>query len=437
MSSTPSSAYRNRATGRYRWVPALVVFVLWVSLLVSQILELSAESRRHRQALEDSGVASVRTLEAAIRSMGRGRRHRPEFLGAILEEVTALRGFRGSWLTDLSGVPVVSVGGERSLPDPREFSGASWHSGELLVGRRVEIGECPIDGWGRPRPPAEIDEPLFLFVSLDSSEIEREIGSHLRLRVAVQAVATLAAVGAILLLSSREKARRLRLDLAISEERARRHREWAALGAGLAHETKNPLSVIRGVAQRLAQDTAEDPDRAARASEIVDEVDRVVSRINEFLSFSRPREPEPASVELCPLLEEMARLIQIDLDPTEGTVETECRAVTVLADPDMLRQTLLNLLVNAARAIPRGGRIRLRALQDAAGGVCLEVEDNGPGIPGEERERIFEPYFTKTPGGTGLGLAIVKRLADLHGWTIEVDESPESGATFRIRGMKP
>ena len=101
-----------------------------------------------------------------------------------------------------------------------------------------------------------------------------------------------------------------------------------------------------------------------------------------------------------------------------------------------LFQILLNLLVNASRAVSPGGTVTLLSRRESGGTVAVEVVDDGPGISPEEIEKIFEPYYTQTPGGTGLGLAIVQRLVELHDWRIEVKSGPEGGTTVRIGSMR-
>ena len=111
-------------------------------------------------------------------------------------------------------------------------------------------------------------------------------------------------------------------------------------------------------------------------------------------------------------------------------------AARIRADRDMLRQILHNLLVNAARALGPGGRIRLETRTCADRTCILELHDDGEGIPPEDMEKIFEPYYTRTPGGTGLGLAIVRRLVEAHGWRIEIDSQPGAGTLVRIVGVE-
>jgi signal transduction histidine kinase len=249
-------------------------------------------------------------------------------------------------------------------------------------------------------------------------------------------VATLAAVAvAYLFVRARWGTRQLRTELALTEDRSRRHREWALLGAGLAHETKNPLAVVRGLAQRLVEGGGDPADGQRHAGSIVEEVDRVVTRIDAFLQFARPVVPHLEPVDVRQAFEELPRLIETDLAARRGRLTLQAEPLMIRADPRLLRQILLNLLVNAAHAIRDGGSIELRAYAAARGGVCLEVRDDGRGIAAGDIEKVFEPYFTRTPGGTGLGLAIVRRLAEEQGWQVTLESEPERGTTVRITSI--
>lgn len=415
--------------------PALFLVLAWSMVLGWQFNEHAAEVRRHREGLERAGQASLGMLEAAIRSMGRGRRQRPEFLEMVFQEVSSMPGIRGTWLTEPNGNGIYAKGGDLPVLDPRTFSGSLWQGDRVLIGRNVDIGECPFDGRGRERSSESMSLPTYLFFSLDAAEMDREIASDLGLRAAIGGAAALAAAGAFLVWRARGRTRQLRTMLAVAEERSRRDREWAVLGAGLAHETKNPLAAVRGIAQRLAGEI-EDAGKAEWAREIVDEVDRTVTRLNEFLQFSRPVEPRLEPVELRPLFDEMGRLIEADLAPKRGKLEIAAGAEAVMADRGMLRQILLNLLVNSARAIGEGGRIGIAARPAAEATLSLEVEDDGAGIPPGDVEKVFEPYFSRSPGGTGLGLAIVQRLAEAHGWRVSLESESGAGTKVRIVGIR-
>jgi len=417
-------------------------FGLWLAFVGWQYLEHRAASRAHREGLEEAGRAGIGMLEAAIRSMGRGRRGRPEFLSLVLDEVVAVPMVKGAWLTETDGTVLASTGAAEGKPAPLGVSRPLWLEDGVVVGRKIDTGPCagPEQGrgprGGRPGFSAE-EKPAHLFLFLDRTHCDRETAADRKLRVILISVFLVGLLAVYLFVAARLKARHLVAELAVSRERARRHREWALLGAGLAHETKNPLSAVRGIAQRLAEMSKEECPQAKEAALIVDEVDRVVGRIDEFLEFARPVEPRPEPVDLEEVFEEMRKLVAADFEPHGARVLVEAERVSVYADRGMLRQILLNLLVNASKAVSPGGTVTLRSRREAGGTVAVDVADDGRGISPEEIEKIFEPYYTRTPGGTGLGLAIVRRLVELHGWKIEVKSSPEAGTRVRIGSMRP
>lgn len=416
---------------------ALLLALGWLLLLGWQVAASLGERRLLSESLEQRGRASIGMLEASLRAVGRGRRERPELLTSVFQEISGVPGILGVWLTELDGELIASGSPARDLPDPRGFPGVAWEPDGLLIGEEIDIGPCQFGpGRGVRFPSLSESRPVHVFLLLDRGELDREITADLVLRGAVLAVSAMAAVVAWLLLRARRRARSLSIDLALVEERSRRDREWALLGAGLAHETKNPLNVIRSAAQRLG---SEEPIRPADASlfrQIVDEVDRVVARINEFLRFSRPVEPRPERLDLAPFLAGLRQLVEPDLAPRRGSLVVECAPVAAIADADVLRQVILNLLVNASRAIGEGGAIWVVAEQRPDGRLGIEVRDDGEGIAREELEKVFEPYYTRSPGGTGLGLAIVRRLAEAHGWRVEIESHPGAGTRVRVTGIE-
>jgi signal transduction histidine kinase len=107
------------------------------------------------------------------------------------------------------------------------------------------------------------------------------------------------------------------------------------------------------------------------------------------------------------------------------------------ADEQLLRQALFNLLLNASQAVNRGGEITVAAQRQNGGGVTLEIRDNGPGVPREQREDIFKPYFTTNQKGTGLGLAVVQQIVLAHGWEVQCLDNTPRGAVFRISHIGP
>jgi signal transduction histidine kinase len=221
-------------------------------------------------------------------------------------------------------------------------------------------------------------------------------------------------------------ARRLTLesDLARTRELAAENERLAQLGAGLAHETKNPLSVVRGLAQSIAE-TGEVPDAAhADAARIVDEVDRTVGHINAFLALSRPKEARLAATRLDAFLGEVVSLVRREAGEKGVTLEVSCGTESITADVELLRRALLNLLINALRACRSGCRIGVTArVEGRTVEIC--VTDDGCGIAADDLPHVKEPYFSRFEGGTGLGLAIVEQIVRAHGASLAI--LPQSG----------
>ena len=141
------------------------------------------------------------------------------------------------------------------------------------------------------------------------------------------------------------------------EVEARHFRDLSQAAAGLAHETRNPLGLIRGWTQRLAEIGVNSGDGRQHAQAVIEECDRVTARINQFLAFARPSEPKSERFDLARLVEELAALLEPDLDAKQLTLSRMAAGSEILADREMLRQALFNLLQNAIQAAPVGGTV--------------------------------------------------------------------------------
>jgi nitrogen fixation/metabolism regulation signal transduction histidine kinase len=210
---------------------------------------------------------------------------------------------------------------------------------------------------------------------------------------------------------------------------------WQEVARRLAHEIKNPLTPIKMSLETLTA-ASEGSDARFRelfresAGAVMEEVERLRRIVDEFSQFARLPKPELSSVDLSGLVQQVLSLyapprpeIQVATDLQPG--------VATRVDRDQLTQVLLNLIKNAEEAVKDRGAIqlRVRAINQSA---ILEVQDSGPGVRPEDRERIFEPYFTTKAAGTGLGLAIARRICQEHGGRLEVDRASEGGAVFRV-----
>ena len=218
------------------------------------------------------------------------------------------------------------------------------------------------------------------------------------------------------------------------ESEAKHLRDLGQAAAGLAHETRNPLGLIRGWTQRLAEVDGDDLQRREHARAVMEECDRVTARINQFLAFARPRATEPQLVELEPLLNELGVLMQPDLDAKQVKLVQELgnKFAVIEADRELLRQSLFNLLQNAIQFSPPGGAVRITTRQTSGGACQISVIDQGPGVAPGQVGSLFTPYFTTRSGGTGLGLAIVQQIAHLHDWQVVYQPAEGGGAIFTL-----
>ncbi|MDZ7632781.1 MAG: ATP-binding protein [Gemmatimonadaceae bacterium] len=218
------------------------------------------------------------------------------------------------------------------------------------------------------------------------------------------------------------------------------------LAASLAHEIKNPLASIRSAVEQLGRMPTADEDTGALTRLVVRESDRLARLLTEFLDFARVRVTRVAPIDLAELVRDSLNLVRAHPDcapTTELIFDAEPGPQMVDGDSDLLHRAIFNLVLNAAQAIGEGGRIQatLRpattdmmpgGVLPETGAVRLVIEDNGPGMPSEVRDRIFTPFFTTKPRGSGLGLPVVHRAIDAHRGVVLVDSSPGSGTRFII-----
>jgi len=235
-------------------------------------------------------------------------------------------------------------------------------------------------------------------------------------------------------------ARQLRA-LEASQRAALQNEKLAAIGrlaAGIAHEVRNPLGVIRSSAA-MVQESFAPGDEPWRACEFIrEETVRLDALTSKLLDFARPR---PLRVQNVSLEKAVLHALQIAMPELESrriqvSQQGIAEAPGLEADPDLLAQLVLDLVVNAAEAAGENGRLALRA-QALRGDLVLEVADSGPGVPLAAAEQIFEPFFTTKPRGTGLGLAMVARIVQAHAGSIEVAGDRGAGpggagACFRV-----
>jgi signal transduction histidine kinase len=190
------------------------------------------------------------------------------------------------------------------------------------------------------------------------------------------------------------------------------------------------------MAQMISKQPAAPAEVREQSRAIMAEADKVTVQLNEFINYSRPRELRRSNLELNAAVNEVVRALSFDLEEKKISVAIKGEALTIEADEQLLRQALFNLLLNAFQAVGENGRIQFLARRTSVSEACLEITDDGPGVPPENRREIFKPYFTTHQKGTGLGLAVVLQIVQAHGWEIECLPSEPKGAVFRITHLK-
>jgi signal transduction histidine kinase len=303
------------------------------------------------------------------------------------------------------------------------------------------------DGGFRRRPPPWWLSPEFQaqtqkremhgLVLAMSTDTYQDICEHdLRLRFFITFFAAISAIGSGLAWRNLAKSSELQIRLVRASELNTHLKEMNLAAAGLAHETRNPLNIIRGLAQMLSKMPDTPVETQEKSLEIINEADKVAGQLNEFINYSRPREVRRSKLVLGSVVNEVIRALGYDLEEKKIDLQVIGESLRIEADDQLLRQALFNLLLNAIQAVERGGEIRFFAARRSAAEAVLEIRDNGPGVAPESRTEIFKPYFTTHKTGTGLGLAVVQQIVLAHGWEIECLPNVPKGALFRISHLK-
>lgn len=231
---------------------------------------------------------------------------------------------------------------------------------------------------------------------------------------------------------------RLRDQLDEKNRELARQERLAALGemaAGVAHEIRNPLAGIQLFASMLEEDLADRPAQAAQAAKISNGVRALDGIVSDILAFAGHGEIQLEAVEVTAVIHEALELAAPRRSSAQAKVHAnlENHSLSVRAHPVQLQRAVLNLLFNALDAVAPGGNVWIECRADQERRlVHLTVADDGPGVPNELRQRIFDPFYTGRESGTGLGLAIVHRIAEAHEGSVRVTERPGGGAVFTL-----
>jgi len=205
------------------------------------------------------------------------------------------------------------------------------------------------------------------------------------------------------------------------------------MAAIVAHEIRNPLTAVKGFAQRIRRKTEGNAPVDRYCGIIVEEVDRLDAVIADVLDYARRAEPKRQEVDLAQVLRQTIDIIGAELDQGRYALSVELNddLPRLQGDPDQLKQVFLNICQNALKAMPEGGALGIEATCQP-GAICVSIRDTGKGIPESLREKIFQPFFTTRSQGTGLGLSLAQQIVEDHGGTISLESVVGEGTTFRI-----
>ncbi|MGE4195025.1 MAG: nitrogen regulation protein NR(II) [Pseudodesulfovibrio sp.] len=298
--------------------------------------------------------------------------------------------------------------------NPPEIVGANWH--DFDFGRRTAENN--------PSGPVEWEQFDYQdrsleILSLPFQEHDEDEASESR--------------QLLVLIRDRTHIRSLEEDL----NEAKRLAAIGSLAAGVAHEVRNPLSSLRGFAQLFATKLKGQAPLDQYAAAMVQEADRLNRVVTDLLYLARPRQLDPSPINLAKVGDSLRQLMRFDFEDKQIEPEFDFGAEPVYADPDALRQVLLNLISNSLDAIQgcadcdKPGHIRLTSSQGHKG-VWIIVADDGPGMDPEIRDEVFKPFVTGKKTGTGLGLAIVQNIMRAHKGRVLIESEPGKGTEMKL-----
>jgi PAS domain S-box-containing protein len=353
-----------------------------------------------------------------IAHLGRQMRDAKEIFSALKDNVDQIMGSLQDGLmlfTRDSRVVLVSASVERFLGRPRRE----------LLGRTVKeiftrdstLGALVLEGFQMRR-------------SMTQSEVESLNGK--RVQVSLDFIQERGSpIGALLTLRDVESVRRIHDEIELS-------RQMSASGRttrGVAHEVKNPINAIVLHLQLLQSKLQQiDPDTRRHMDIIGSEIHRLDRVVQILVDFTRPRDLHLEEIDMRRLLEDVVMLATPDTDQHGVTVKRRLGAepLGVRVDLDLMKQAILNLVINGMQAMPQGGTLTISARRDADS-VVAEIRDQGVGIAHELQEKIFELYFTTRKGGSGIGLAQTYQALQWHYGSIDFETAEGQGTTFRLR----
>jgi PAS domain S-box-containing protein len=357
-------------------------------------------------------------VSTKIERLGRQMRDVKEVFSALKENLDQMMANLQDGVmlfTSDSNAVLVSASAERFIGKPRgEMLGrqpAEIFSRESVLGRTI------LDAFVSREPVAqdEIEDAQGRHIQISLDFIE-EHGER---------------IGALLTLRDAESVHRIEDEIELS----RRLSAIGRLTSGVAHEVKNPINAIVVHLEVLRQKMKEiDPDTRRHVDVISSEIQRLDRVVQTLVDFTRPVELRLSDMDLRKVVEDVVVLASPAAEKHNVLIEREAApdALPVRIDVDLVKQAVLNIVLNGLQAMPNGGTLRLTVKREGDGAL-ISVRDQGAGIPDNIRDKIFNLYFTTKSGGSGIGLAMAYRVVQLHHGSVEFSTIIDHGTTFHLR----
>lgn len=432
---------------------AILILVGWFSIMT--IRDYGRESGAARQTLLEKGSVLIRALESGTR-VGMGMRMHHAQQQTLLEEMAVQPGVLWFAVVDDHGVIITHsnsamVGKTLYSPDVlRQLSPGeqeSWRNIDMPTGTVKNTGPeiyrqfQPMYGSGRHGMArcASNDGQLItpaqtIFIAFDASDLAATQAREWRNTLIVLSALAAVLLATVLTFFWYQRYQRSYKELQDAMKRKEKLMALGHLAAGVAHEIRNPLSSIKGLAKYFAERTPAGGESHELAQVMAKEADRLNRVVSELLELVKPAHLTLQQVDLNEVITHSLNLVSQDAASREIQLRFSASSTlpAIQADPDRLTQVLLNLYLNAIHAIGRQGTITVEASESSGDRVKIVVIDSGKGIAAEQLEAIFTPYFTTKADGTGLGLAVVQNIIEQHGGTIHVASVEGKGATFTL-----